>query len=101
MVLEGLDGPLSRIVTMVVQRDNLEVYFPVLFHDSPEFSAHLVVDYLKFYREAFGGESLHDGIVCGKIIFVVMTGKVGVDYSVGVALVINNDIFISTESTDR
>ena len=79
VVLEGLDGPLSRIVTMVVQRDNLEVYFPVLFHDSPEFSAHLVVDYLKFYREAFGGESLHDGIVCGKIIFFVMTGKVGED----------------------
>ena len=98
MDLEGFDGPLSSIATMV---HNLEVYFPGLFHDSLEFRAHLVVEYLKVYKEAFGGELLHDGILCGNIIFFVTTGKSGVDYSVGVAVVRNHDVLISTASTDR
>ena len=32
---------------------------------------------MKVFREAFGGELLHDGIVCSKTMFVVTTGKVG------------------------
>ena len=52
--------------------------FPVLFHELLKFFAHLVVDYLKVYREAFEGKLLHDGIVCGNEIFVVTTVNVGV-----------------------
>ena len=59
MGLEGLNDPLRSISDMVVRRDKLEVYLPVLFNDSLEFSAHLVVKYLKFDRETFVGELLH------------------------------------------
>lgn len=31
--LEGLDGLLRRIATMVIRRDKMEVYSPVLFHE--------------------------------------------------------------------
>ena len=35
------------------------------------------------------------------MVFVVVTGKSGVEYAVGLAVVGNHDVLISTVSTDR
>ena len=86
---------------MFVRRDNLGVYLPVLFRDSPEFGTHLVVEYLKVGREAFGGETLNYLIVGRNTMFVVPAVKAGVEDALGVALVGNHDVLIVTANVER
>ena len=100
----GLDGfyiPISSIARIVVQRDKLEVYFPVIFHDSIEFGTPLVVECLKVYRETFEGESLHERILCSKMMFVVKKGEADVEDLIEITVVSNHGVLISTEITDR
>ena len=91
-------GAFGNVAAMYVRRDKL--VDPLFNDDALVFSAGLVVHDVEVDLVAALLETLHNGVVCGNTMIVATGAERGLENCVGVAVVYNHDVLISTARLD-
>ncbi len=95
-----MNGLLSSIATMYVQRDKLVPNLPLVHNGGFKFGTDFIVKDLEINVMPTVGEAVHDGVVGSQLVFIGPVDIRGAEDYIAVAVEGNGDVLVAAASPD-